>query len=300
MIQYQKKNLTLGDSSEELLSEDSGGLPFVCHYDESRLFAGHHIPWHWHDWIEINYIDKGSYQMHAPEIELTAEQGDVVFINRNIMHACDFPTPVNYYSYTFDSRFLAGEFGSYIDRKYFAPILRSKNLSVLRIRPNTPLRIRMIELILQLTDTLRDEPEGFELTVREIISRFFILLLKETEEIRITEKKGNERDLERMKLMLQYIYAHYNEPLGLEEIAGSAGISPRECTRCFQRSISRSPVRFLIEYRAQMAAMRLERTDESISSIAERCGFVSDSYFGKIFKDIYGCTPRDYRKKHSS
>jgi AraC-like DNA-binding protein len=158
----------------------------------------------------------------------------------------------------------------------------------------------MIELILQLTDTLRDEPEGFELTVREIISRFFILLLKETEEIRITEKKGNERDLERMKPMLQYIYAHYNEPLGLEEIAGSAGIGPRECTRCFQRSISRSPVRFLIEYRAQMAAMRLERTDESISSIAERCGFVSDSYFGKIFKDIYGCTPRDYRKKHSS
>ena len=173
MIQYQKKNLTLGDSSEELLSEDSGGLPFVCHYDESRLFTGHHIPWHWHDWIEINYIDKGSYQMHSPD-----------------------------------------------------------------------------------------------------------------------------SDLERMKFMLQYIYAHYSEPLGLEEIAGAAGISPRECTRCFQRSINRPPIRCLIEYRAQMAAMRLERTDDSISTIAEQCGFVSDSYFGKTFKDIYGCPPRDYRKKH--
>ena len=214
MIQYQKKNLTLGDSSEELLSEDSGGLPFVCHYDESRLFTGHHIPWHWHDWIEINYIDKGSYQMHSPDSDLTAVQGEVVFINRNIMHACDFPTPVNYYSYTFDSRFLAGEFGSYIDRKYFAPILRSKSLSVLHIRPDTPRRIRMIELILQLTDVLRDEPDGYELTVREIISRFFLLMLTETEEIRAAEKKGNERDLERMKLMLQYIYAHYSEPGG--------------------------------------------------------------------------------------
>ena len=162
MIQYQKKDLTLGDSSEELLSEDSGGLPFVCHYDESRLFTGHHIPWHWHDWIEINYIDKGSYQLHSPDSDLTAVQGEVVFINRNIMHACDFPTPVNYYSYIFDSRFLAGEFGSYIDRKYFAPILRSKSLSVLHIRPDTPRRIRMIELILQLTDALREEPEGYE------------------------------------------------------------------------------------------------------------------------------------------
>ena len=298
MIQYQKKDLTLGDNSEELLSEDSGGLPFMCHYDESRLFTGHHIPWHWHDWIELNYIDKGSYQMHSPDGDLTAEQGEVVFINRNIMHAYDFPAPVNYYSYTIDSRFLAGEFGSYIDRKYFAPILRSKSLSILHIKPDTPRRIRMIELILQLTDVLRDEPEGYELSVREIISRFFLMMREETEDIRAAEKKGNERDLERMKLMLQYIYTHYSEPLGLEEIAAAAGISPRECTRSFQRSINRPPIRFLIEYRAQMAAMRLERTDDSISSIAERCGFVSDSYFGKTFKDIYGCPPRDYRKKH--
>lgn len=300
MIQYQKKGLTLGDNSEELLSEDSGGLPFVCHYDESRLFTGHHIPWHWHDWIELNYIDKGSYQMHSSEGDLEAAQGEVVFINRNIMHAYDFPAPVNYYSYTFDSRFLAGEFGSYIDRKYFAPILRSKSLSVLHIKPDTPRRIRMIGLILQLTDVLREEPEGYELDVREIISRFFLMMQAETEDIRAAEKKGNERDLERMKLMLQFIYANYSEPLGLEEISGAAGISPRECTRCFQRSIGRPPIRFLIEYRAQMAAMRLERTDDSISSIAEYCGFVSDSYFGKIFKDIYGCTPRDYRKKHQS
>ena len=297
MIQYMKKGLTLGDNSEELLSEDSGGLPFMCHFDESRLFPGHHIPWHWHDWIELNYIEEGSFHMHTPETDLDAGQGEVVFINRNIMHAYDFPTPVNYYSYTFDSRFLAGEYGSCVDRKYFSPILSSRNLSVLHIKPDTARRIRMVESILHLTDVLREEPYGFELTVRDIMSRFFLMLLQETGDILEGERKGNSRDLERMKQMLQYIYEHFSEPIGLEEIAGAAGIGPRECTRCFHRSINRPPVRFLIEYRAQMAAMRLERTGESISSIAEQCGFVSDSYFGKIFKDIYGCTPRDYRKK---
>lgn len=298
MIQYMKQKLTLGDNSEELLSEESGGLPFLCYFDESRLFTGHHIPWHWHDWIELNYIEDGTFHMSTPDGEFDAEQGDAVFINRNIMHAYDFPTPVNYYSYTFDSRFLAGEFGSYIDRKYFAPVLRSKTLSVLHIKPDTARRIQMVGLLVQLTEVLREEPAGFELTVREIMSRFFLLLLEETEEIRALEKKGNERDQERMKQMLQYIYANYSEPVGLDEIAAAAGISPRECTRCFNRAISKPPVRFLIEYRAQMAAMRLERTDDSISSIAGQCGFVSDSYFGKIFRDIYSCTPREYRKKH--
>jgi len=125
-------------------------------------------------------------------------------------------------------------------------------------------------------------------------------LLEEKKEALTGETTGDKRDLDRMKVMLQYIYAHYSEPVTLDDIAATAGISTRECARCFRRAINRPPVRFLIEYRAQMAAMMLIRTDNSISSIAEQCGFVSDSYFGKIFKEIYSCTPRDYRKAHMS
>ena len=33
-----------------------------------------------------------------------------------------------------------------------------------------------------------------------------------------------------------------------------------------------------------------------IPEIAEKCGFMSDSYFSKIFREIYKCTPREYRK----
>ena len=44
MIYHQKKDLTLGDNSEELLSAASGGLPFMCMFDEGRLFTGQHIP----------------------------------------------------------------------------------------------------------------------------------------------------------------------------------------------------------------------------------------------------------------
>ena len=297
MIVYMKQRLKLGDNSEENLSEDSGGLPFVCHYNEGRSFTGRHIPWHWHEWIELNYVEEGSFQMHTPDGDLEAGQGELVFLNQNIMHAYDFPKPVRYYSYTFDSRFLAGEYGSYLDQKYFSPVFRSRSLSVLTVRPDTPRRVRMVEAVVQVTDLLRREPPGYELAVRDVMSRFFLLLLDEAEDILARDKGGNDRDLGRMKQMLQFIYAHYSEPIGLEDVADTAGISPRECTRCFRRAISRSPVRFLIEYRAQMAAMMLARTDDTISSISEKCGFTSDSYFGKIFREIYGCTPRDYRKK---
>ena len=297
MIRYMKNNLTLGDNSEEQLKEESGGLPFICHYDESRLFTGGHIPWHWHDWLELNYLETGSYLIHTPDGTHEVRQGEVVFINRNVLHAYDFPQEVNYYSCTFDVWFLAGQYGGCLDRKYFSPILDSPHLPLVHIRPDTAARIRMIESVLQIIDAFRDEPYGYELILRENASRFFLMLMEETKDIRLQEARGRERDTGRMKQMLQFVYEHYNEAIGLEDIARAASISTRECSRCFRREIGRPPVRFLIEYRAQMAAMMLGRTNSTISAIAEKCGFVSDSYFGKIFRDIYGCTPREYRRK---
>ena len=100
MIYHQKKELTLRDNSEELFSEETGGLPFMCYYDEGRLFTGHRIPWHWHDRIEVNYVETGSFRLHSTDRDLDAFQGDVVFINKNVLHAYElsdevfFPDPV--------------------------------------------------------------------------------------------------------------------------------------------------------------------------------------------------------------
>ncbi|MCR5848969.1 MAG: helix-turn-helix domain-containing protein, partial [Lachnospiraceae bacterium] len=49
-------------------------------------------------------------------------------------------------------------------------------------------------------------------------------------------------------------------------------------------------------FRIRQAAGMLVETDRAIGDISERCGFVSDSYFGKMFKELMGCTPSSYRK----
>ena len=65
--------------------------------------------------------------------------------------------------------------------------------------------------------------------------------------------------------MIQYIEEHYGDKMLLEDIASAAG--------------------------------KMLETGDSIGIIAEECGFTSDSYFGKMFKSIMGCSPREYRKK---
>ena len=296
MIYHQKKGLTLKDTSEELFPEETKGLPFMCYFDEGRLFTGQHIPWHWHERVELNYLATGSFWIHTPDRDVEVQQGDVVFVNRNVMHAYDLTHEVEYYSLMADPAFLSGGFGSYLDQKYFSRIFTSRNLSLVHLKPDTPRRVRIVGSLLKAVELLQEEPFGYELLLREELGRFFLQLTEEFRETLARESGSSVRDLERMKIMLQFIYDHYQESVGLEDIAGAALISARECTRCFRRAINRSPVRFLIEYRTQMAAMMLLRTDDSISDIAAKCGFVSDSYFGKTFRDIYGCTPREYRK----
>ena len=54
---------------------------------------------------------------------------------------------------------------------------------------------------------------------------------------------------------------------------------------------------YLNQYRVRMAAEELKTSSKSISAIGEECGFASDSYFGKIFRQYMNCSAREYRRK---
>lgn len=107
----------------------------------------------------------------------------------------------------------------------------------------------------------------------------------------------NTADTERIKSMIQYIHDNYGKKLTLQDIAGAANISSRECSRCFRRCIHDSPINYLNTYRVRMAALMLLQSGESVMTIGENCGFSSNSYFGKIFYETMGCTPSAYRRE---
>ena len=44
--------------------------------------------------------------------------------------------------------------------------------------------------------------------------------------------------------MLTYVHEHCNEKLSASDIAAVAGISVRECSRCFDRCIGVSPIQY--------------------------------------------------------
>lgn len=53
---------------------------------------------------------------------------------------------------------------------------------------------------------------------------------------------------------------------------------------------------YVSEYQLSQAAQLLSDHNLSIAEISEQCGFQSQSYFGKIFREKYGFSPKNYQK----
>ena len=106
-----------------------------------------------------------------------------------------------------------------------------------------------------------------------------------------------EKNQERLQNMLTFIHQHFEDKLTLEEIAASASVSTRECIRCFQKTIDRTSIEYLMEYRMDRARKYLEETPMTVTDISLHCGFSSNAYFGKIFREKFGMTPLQYRNR---
>lgn len=54
---------------------------------------------------------------------------------------------------------------------------------------------------------------------------------------------------------------------------------------------------YLREYRLQTAQKLLTETDASIAEIAHRVGYENPNKFSSAFRQIFGMTPTEYRKR---
>ncbi len=103
----------------------------------------------------------------------------------------------------------------------------------------------------------------------------------------------------RMSGVLDYISAHFAEPITIRKLAAVAGLSISQFDRRFRRAFGQTPSRFLIRYRLTRASQLLVRTDQIISRIAQETGFFDHSHFSREFRAMFGVSPGRYRKTHS-
>jgi AraC-like DNA-binding protein len=89
--------------------------------------------------------------------------------------------------------------------------------------------------------------------------------------------------------------ARYFEPLGVDDLAGAAGLSRAHFSREFRRAFGESPHAYLLTRRLERAAALLRTTDRSVADICFSVGLQSVGSFTTSFTRTYGRSPTAYR-----
>lgn len=100
-----------------------------------------------------------------------------------------------------------------------------------------------------------------------------------------------------VKRVLAYLHQEYAAPLSRQQIAHAVGVSERYLSEIFRQELGLSVWEALSRLRVQRACELLRQTTASIAEIAAQVGFDDPSYFGRVFSQQVGMSPRAYREQ---
>lgn len=108
---------------------------------------------------------------------------------------------------------------------------------------------------------------------------------------------ASSHHLSALKDMISFINENYSEKISLKLIATSGKMGKTGCCSVFKRYINKTPNEYLTELRLRKSIELLKNTDMTILEISYAVGFSGASYFTETFRNFYGYTPSEYRKK---
>ncbi len=150
-----------------------------------------------------------------------------------------------------------------------------------------------------MLDALEQRAVGFEVVYESLCRLFLVQLLQKygiEKQSGVDFSKGfTPAQYERV---LRHIDENYGSPIPIESLAEVAGWSPAHFSRLFKSTIGETPHRFLMQYRVERARRQLDETEDPLIAVATACGFADQAHLTRYFKQIVGCTPRQYRKRH--
>lgn len=98
--------------------------------------------------------------------------------------------------------------------------------------------------------------------------------------------------------MAHLVARRYGEQIDAETFAREIDLNPKHALKLFYTVFGTSLASYITEYRFSQAQRLLVTTTMSIVDISEAAGFGSLSRFNRVFRQMCGYSPREYRNRH--
>ncbi|MDJ0593308.1 MAG: helix-turn-helix domain-containing protein [Pleurocapsa sp. MO_226.B13] len=220
------------------------------------------------------------------------ESGETVIVPAEAVHRCQWQKEVLFFVISFEPAFL---------HRVGQELFKGDRLELI---PQAELFDPLIPVMLTaLKDELQEALElggnGDSLYVERLKIALGVHLLKKytTQEPLIRDYADGLSGYQ-LQQTLNYIQAHLQEKIKIEDIAKLLNMSQFYFVRLFRRSLGVSPYQYIIQQRVEHAQKLLtQQRSLSIAQVARQCGFSHQSHLAKYFRQFTNMTPKQYRKR---
>ena len=136
------------------------------------------------------------------------------------------------------------------------------------------------------------------LAMFDIHDRSYLVLWLERLLPRIVETQTPQSPARHVLALIEaHIHEHYAEDLHLITVAQAVFVSPYYISHLFQRELGTTFLKYLTAVRMQHGRRLLDEGDIPVETIAQRVGYGAPKRFGVLFKQTFGLTPSEYRRR---
>ena len=253
------------------------------------------FPSHWHSDGEITLILKDGCRYKVGDKVIDAKKGDIVIVWPRELHEIINVPPKGSIFVQFSSGIIENNIDLITASRFF------KKYHHISAKKEPELAGAISESLYNIRDIFREIPQFAETRSKIYIYEIMLLLgdyiMKEQKE-QIGSDKFNARSWEYIKHALSYIAERHTDNISQAEVAANIGLNPYYFSKLFNEYTQMSFPAYLAGIRVQSAINLLTDERLSITDCAFMSGFQSTTTFNKVFHEVTGCTPREYRKLH--
>lgn len=266
--------------------------------DHSFFFISQHISpcleakMHRHEAWELYYVTCGCGVRMTGDTLMPFAEGDVVLIPPSMPH---------YWEYRTESTNSAGEitylmvaFSQELLDKCVAVFPEVRNKLYGQILPSEALKYGAVSSV-EIRQSMRRLETLDDLGQLGEIIRLLPVIFTTKDHFLIGKPVKIERDIRRMKQVVEYVMAHYVHNITLDDVASHIGMNRSAFCTFFKKNKGMTFSQFVTQYRLETARDLLRNSQKQVSEICFAVGFNDFPHFERVFKKETGMSPSRYR-----
>ena len=247
---------------------------------------------HMHSAVEVHMPLKGEVLCHVEGEEYRTREGEVLIIPAGMMHDLHMGKGSERELLLFEKN------GAFTLKEFSA--FRQLMVKPIYLTLDHPCRERVREKFFEIIRIHRSgallrnmHNYALLLEIYAILGEDYLTSSASAAEMNTLQRQMSGEDA--FNRALDYLNKNYMDDVTLDSLAAYAGFSRYTLSRMFRQHTGYTFTQYLSNRRVDMAMELLAGTRMPVTQVALQCGFNSIATFNRVFREVRGCTPTQYR-----